>query len=607
MAPAQQQPWRLRSAYDRPVRPPTPILVHTHQSSPTLFSSQSSVPPDMAAAPHRPAAPHLLLRPLHPTAVLFLFLFLFLLVSSPPAVWRREPTAAVPKLLPLPLSLLYLAAAAARDTVRSWRRHPLLLLLPRRETSCTTRILSTASIAAATTATGVGCGKPLLIMLLYRPRRRCRPKSPTHLGSPGYRGTTLCPASSFSSPFVSMTLILGFYGSVNIVLGPNSSRLLNANSYFVQDIKLQLETDRPGSLLYGFSNRPPLDIRSMWSESHNASIPANFHKAWVYYLNEGSQVEVAYHVKSPGSSSLVLAIAQGSGYSECEISVITCEENFDRWMEDPLFFTTTLSWNLINGTGFVQQKIFKSSDYYVAVGNLKSLPAEVSNSSLLTPAITDALKQVELKIAINASLYNTTRAYYNCSLHQDSCVMKISFLGENAAILATSGPQQDEGSNVWYVKMSYGPRWIMYFVGSGLMSIIILLAVKIFSYFYASSEDTTNSQAADEAHERTPLLSNKDDDDSSLGSSYDSVSNEEGDIEEHLEVAMKEPKPVRGSEVCESQHLCAICCNAPRDCFFLPCGHCATCFTCGTRVTEDAGTCPICRRRMKKVKKIFSV
>lgn len=35
-----------------------------------------------------------------------------------------------------------------------------------------------------------------------------------------------------------------------------------------------------------------------------------------------------------------------------------------------------------------------------------------------------------------------------------------------------------------------------------------------------------------------------------------------------------------------SCHLCAICCDAPRDCFFLPCGHSATCYACGERLDK---------------------
>ena len=38
--------------------------------------------------------------------------------------------------------------------------------------------------------------------------------------------------------FASMALILGFYGSANVQLGPHCSRLVKANSFFVQTIKV---------------------------------------------------------------------------------------------------------------------------------------------------------------------------------------------------------------------------------------------------------------------------------------------------------------------------------------------------------------------------------
>jgi hypothetical protein len=61
--------------------------------------------------------------------------------------------------------------------------------------------------------------------------------------------------------------------------------------------------------------------------------------------------------------------------------------------------------------------------------------------------------------------------------------------------------------------------------------------------------------------QRTPLLSSKEDDRGILGSSYDSVSDDgEG-----------------------ASAGCVVCCDARKDCFFLPCGHSATCYSCGAR------------------------
>ncbi|XP_010253901.1 PREDICTED: uncharacterized protein LOC104595042 isoform X2 [Nelumbo nucifera] len=378
--------------------------------------------------------------------------------------------------------------------------------------------------------------------------------------------------------FASMTLILGFYGSVNLQLTPNYSRLLQANSILVQDIKVQEEGDpKPSPILYGFYGTPRLDVETTWSQIHNASIPPNFHKEWMYFLNVGSQLDIFYSVKSQ-NSPLFLVIAEG-------------KENFVEWIEDPSYPNTTLSWNIIHGSGTIQQKVFKSSNYFVALGNLNS--EEV---------------KVKLEITIWALMYNTTEAYYKCSVSHSSCDLKLFLVGSNAAVLTSSGPEQDTDSDSQYVMLSYGPRWLTYLVASGGMTLVMLLASKVCIQFQSTTGDETGYQTVEVRSERTPLLTDKDDDLSSWGSSYESVSHDEEDFEECIRVGSLEAKPLNdGENNSNPRRLCVICFDAPRDCFFLPCGHCAACFTCGTRIAEEAGICPICRRKMKKVKKIFTV
>ncbi|KAL8472993.1 hypothetical protein ACS0TY_029998 [Phlomoides rotata] len=42
--------------------------------------------------------------------------------------------------------------------------------------------------------------------------------------------------------------------------------------------------------------------------------------------------------------------------------------------------------------------------------------------------------------------------------------------------------------------------------------------------------------------------------------------------------------------------ICVICYDDQRTCFFIPCGHCITCFTCAKRIiSEENKSCPICR------------
>lgn len=379
--------------------------------------------------------------------------------------------------------------------------------------------------------------------------------------------------------FVSVTLILGVYGSVNLQLGPNSSVLITPNPLFVKYIKVeQLDEANTGPTLYGLYDDPVCNVVTSWSQTRTISLPAGCHKEWIYILNEGSQINISYSVNSTSSSSLILIIAQGS-------------EGFAQWLEDPSYPNTTLSWNIIHGSGIIQQDISWSSSYYVAVGNMNS--EEV---------------KVQLILTVTSLLYNTTSAYYNCAVAQGACSLKMFFPGGNSAVLTSPGPEQATTSEMWYVQLSYGPRWITYLVGIGGMTVLMLLGFHFLNNFQCSREERTTFQFGETRSERAPLLSQKDDDLSSWGSSYDSVSQDDEDLEDGMAADSLDGKPLKDGEYNYNiRRLCAICFDAPRDCFFLPCGHCVACFACGTRIAELAGTCPICRRNMKKVRRIFTV
>ncbi|KAH9602273.1 hypothetical protein KSS87_015679, partial [Heliosperma pusillum] len=108
---------------------------------------------------------------------------------------------------------------------------------------------------------------------------------------------------------------------------------------------------------------PPLDIAQTWSETLYASVKPESHEEWVYFLNEGSQINISYNV--PTSSSLLLIVAKGV-------------EEMAEWIEDPSYPDVTLSWNDVHGNGTIVQDISKSNDYYVAVGNLNSENVKVA-------------------------------------------------------------------------------------------------------------------------------------------------------------------------------------------------------------------------------------
>ncbi|KAI4353357.1 hypothetical protein L6164_002315 [Bauhinia variegata] len=369
--------------------------------------------------------------------------------------------------------------------------------------------------------------------------------------------------------FVSMTMILGVYGSVSLLLGPNSSILLQPNSFFVQYLKVEnLDDSQSGVMLYGTYGTPPLDVVTTWEETYNVSVPYDSHKEWEYYLNTGSQINISYRL----SSSIFLVIAQGS-------------EDLTQWLEDPTYPNSTFSWNIIHGTGMITQNIYSSSTYYVAVGNLNE----------------DA--EVELTIRIKAFLYNTSNAYYKCALTGDSCGLSIFFPSGNAAVLTTPGPEQ----NTSRVKLSYGPRWIIYIFGIVGMTMIMSCAFNCLNKLQFGRDNRPPVMYDEAGSQRAPLLSYKDDDLSSWGSSFDSLSHDEEDFDLQTRGSMEGKSLGDGETHNNTRRLCGICFDAPRDCFFLPCGHCVACFECATRIAEAAGTCPVCCKNMKKVRKIFTV
>ncbi|CAN0927929.1 E3 ubiquitin-protein ligase APD2 [Linum grandiflorum] len=396
--------------------------------------------------------------------------------------------------------------------------------------------------------------------------------------------------------FVSMTLIFGVYGPETLELGPNCSLLIRPNPLFVQTVNVEeANHSNPGLMLYGFYKPPSLDKLETWSDKHEESVPSNSHEAslfstgvfslflllfykfqeWVYHLNQGSEINISYSVNS-STSSVILVIAQG-------------EDSFNQWLDQPAYPNSTLSWHIIHGSGTIYQRISSSSLYYVAVGNIYSRTV-----------------QVQLKIKIRALMYDTSEAYYKCSFPDGRCSLPVSFLTDNPVVLTTPGRKQASLREEWDVKVSYGPRWALYILGIATLSILMLVAVNLLNKFRCMNEERSGTVRT--RPETAPLLSNKEDDLSSWGSSYESVSNDENNLDEFMGAGPQEGKSSRdGDDSSYTRRLCAICFDAPRDSFFLPCGHCVACFACGTRIAEVSGICPICRRHMKKVKKIYTV
>lgn len=56
--------------------------------------------------------------------------------------------------------------------------------------------------------------------------------------------------------------------------------------------------------------------------------------------------------------------------------------------------------------------------------------------------------QVELKLMLNALLYNTTQAYYKCPLSNHVCTFKLFLLRRNFAVLTSPVPKEVKDSDL---------------------------------------------------------------------------------------------------------------------------------------------------------------
>ena len=51
---------------------------------------------------------------------------------------------------------------------------------------------------------------------------------------------------------------------------------------------------------------------------------------------------------------------------------------------------------------------------------------------------------------------------------------------------------------------------------------------------------------------------------------------------------------------------CVVCMDAPKNCVLMPCFHLCVCMRCGKRLRADSGKCPICRKVIRKARRVYN-
>ncbi|KAL2346456.1 hypothetical protein Fmac_000456 [Flemingia macrophylla] len=199
-----------------------------------------------------------------------------------------------------------------------------------------------------------------------------------------------------------------------------------------------------------------------------------------------------------------------------------------------------------------------------------------------------------MEVNVSAKVYDTTKAKKMCSTANGSCSLSLVF--PNTQYIVLTATNNGDGG---YVEITLLVRVLVYILLLGFLMIVVYLIMKFLGVY--DGDDQSNRVIVDAYRssnvvatqtETEPLMrvetnqlsyrTNAEDDEDDSGASSSS------------------------SEELYDEKLCAICYDEQRNSFFVPCGHCATCYDCAQRIMEgESKVCPICRRLIHKVRRLY--
>ncbi|KAM7278644.1 hypothetical protein ACFE04_005778 [Oxalis oulophora] len=360
-----------------------------------------------------------------------------------------------------------------------------------------------------------------------------------------------------------------FSGDSTMMLGPNSSRLFQSNPLFEEQIQVRDEAEN-GVLVYGFSEMPELNVRVNWSISDYMVVESYNRQNFSLWLNKGSRIVIKWET-------------QMSRLNQIQVSMIKGEARYET-----LSPATTSSTDILDPrTELLKHKI---AEYTIEEDNKYHVNLINQNPKTIITGLT---------INVSSTMYDPTKAKTSCSTLNGSCKLKL-FPDIQYVLLTTPNHGNLNG---WYIELSSVARIITYIVILGLIILVIYLMLKFLGACEESEDRTSNSIFHEptvieqpQVSENDPLLPRK-----PMRLTYGTGNEEEDDDD------AKSAGSSSSSEDLYDAKLCIICYDDQRNCFFVPCGHCATCYECAQRIMEgDAKVCPICRRLIHKVRRLFN-
>ncbi|KAK4744026.1 hypothetical protein SAY87_010338 [Trapa incisa] len=338
--------------------------------------------------------------------------------------------------------------------------------------------------------------------------------------------------------------------------------LFEASSVFVDQVELRVVANRSGAVLSRFLEKPQPSLEVNWTVwDYDMIVRSNNSKGFTLWLNKGSRIQMQWE-------------ARLSHLDRVEIALVKGEKKYETLMPSFTSSLNSLAVKRPTNSREAEYSIEKDGKYYVSITNKNSV-------NIITT----------VKVNVSSRMYDLTKANSTCSTLDSSCRIKLPFPYTHYVVLTTP----DNSDTVdWDVEVIFVARVITYVA---ILGFIVFFIILILRYLGVCDSETETYMIEDplpppvrEVTETTPIFPHKqailpyrtngeeDDDGGSSSSSED------------LYDAM----------------LCVICYDDQRNCFFVPCGHCATCYDCAQRIMEsDSKVCPICRRPIHKVRRLF--
>ncbi|XP_061343285.1 E3 ubiquitin-protein ligase APD2-like isoform X1 [Gastrolobium bilobum] len=388
---------------------------------------------------------------------------------------------------------------------------------------------------------------------------------PTHSRSQRLQDTLACILAPMTLYIcVSASLLYGFYGDTRLVLGPSSSRLMKASSVFVEQVEVTNEYNN-GVLLYAFNKKPELSSQTNWSASKFLVVGAYSRKGISLWLNKGSTIRMRWE-------------APASSINQLEGIVIKGERKFEKLKPKETFFLDAVAGRESVDGKEAEYIVEEDDGYHIGVLNMNA------RSIILT-----------MNVNVSAKVYDTTKAKKMCSAANGSC--RLSLLFPNTYYVILTAPKIGDDDE-WYVEVSFIARVIAYVAVLGLFMIVIFLILRCLGVrdvddhnTNVETYETSNVVAAQEITENEAMTHLK-------PNPMTYGTNENRDEESDVSSS--------SSDELYDEKLCIICYDEQRNCFFVPCGHCATCYDCAQRIVDgESKVCPVCRRLIHKVRRLF--